>query len=357
MLLERLDKKYNLTTLVITKRWFLHVLFWSVYVLVSIPGYLQVFTNEIEYLPVLLISEVTNLLLTYTLLLVLYPIFFVKQKYFSFVISVLVLVIVFAIIFTLIIRLNFETLPEVKQNSFWLHILMQAPWFVFFLLLITMCKTSKDYFINQHRENERKQKQTQEELNNLKAQLSPHFLFNTMNNFYGLAVSQSKQLPDLMLRMSDLMRYSLYGTTSEFVLLSDELNYLRNYIELERIRLEDSLKLEFKTDIDETKNYSIAPLLLIVFVENAFKHSKKNKDGLMDIRINIVTNLKNEVWFSIRNYYAPMFETETGTDSGIGLVNVKKRLEVIYPNTAHHLNIARNGDYFSAELKLKLNQL
>ncbi len=357
MLLDKLDKKYNLTQLVVTKRWALHILFWLVYFLVSLPGYIQVLIKEIDYFPLLVLSDVTNIFLAYFLILVLYPSFFAKHKYLSYIFSIFLAVAIFSAIFSFIIKTNFNSAKLSKDYTYLETVISEIPWFVFFSLLITMCKTCKDFFIRQHIENERKQQQTKEELNNLKAQLSPHFLFNTMNNFYGLAVSQSKQLPDLMLRMSDLMRYSLYGTNSPFVLLSDELNYLRNYIELERIRLEDSLKLEFKTDIDETKNYSIAPLLLIVFVENAFKHSKKNKDGLMDIRINIVSNLKNEIWFSIRNYYAPMFETEARTDGGIGLVNVKKRLEVIYPDTNHHLNVSRTGDNFCVELKLKLNPL
>jgi two-component system, LytTR family, sensor histidine kinase LytS len=203
----------------------------------------------------------------------------------------------------------------------------------------------------------------------LKAQLSPHFLFNTMNNFYGLAVAQSKQLPDLMLRLSELMRYSLYGTNKPTVLLKDEIRYLKNYIELEKIRLEDTLKLSFNENALTSDGIEIAPLILIVFVENAFKHSRNIQNEDIDIKIDISVSDIGWLTFKIENNYTnsgknPIKTVEKAqnviaSDSvanvgGIGLENVKKRLEALYPAGLHTLVFEDDGHIFKVRLKIKL---
>ena len=196
----------------------------------------------------------------------------------------------------------------------------------------------------------KKEQQLKAEVNNLKSQIAPHFLFNTLNNLYGLAVEKSDKLPDLMLRLSNLLRHSLYETQKPLVSINDEINVLKSYIQLESIRLENDLQLEFDNTVPAGSPYQIAPLILIVFMENAFKHSKLVKTQPISIYVN--TKMEGEIFsLSIANNY----NREIGaTSDGIGLANVKRRLEVLYPG--HQLTISRDEEFFSIILKIPLKQ-
>jgi len=207
-------------------------------------------------------------------------------------------------------------------------------------------KISRDSFIL-------RQEEKNAELQLLKAQLNPHFLFNTLNNLYGLSVLKSDKLPDLMLKLSDLLRYSLYDTKTTYVSLEREIQYLENYISLEKIRLEDKTEITLnKTGVISGK--TIAPMLLIVFVENAFKHlaTDPNKKSIVtvDIKIN-----DNALVFSCVNSLDKTSKEptmETGK-SGIGLQNAKKRLALLYQNK-HQLTIAEKENVYSVKLILDL---
>jgi LytS/YehU family sensor histidine kinase len=217
-------------------------------------------------------------------------------------------------------------------------------------LFITACKYFKDGYIMQHFDAEKKERQLKAEINNLKSQIAPHFLFNTLNNLYGLAVEKSDKLPHLMLRLSDLLRHSLYETQKPLVPINDEINVLKSYIELERIRLEDNLRLDFDNLIPATVPHHIAPLILIVFIENAFKHAKLVQRE--PVTINIRTTLEND-WFelTLKNNYN---REKNSSTNGIGLTNVIRRLEVLYPNNQHKLVIEKDDSFYTINLRLKL---
>ncbi|HEX8333129.1 MAG TPA: histidine kinase [Segetibacter sp.] len=219
-----------------------------------------------------------------------------------------------------------------------------------YFLFITTCKYFKDGYISQEFEAEKKEQQLTAEINNLKSQIAPHFLFNTLNNLYGLAVEKSDKLPDLMLRLSDLLRHSLYETQKPLIPVSDEICVLKSYINLESVRLEDNLKLQFHNTIPEETPYQIAPLVLIVFMENAFKHSKLVQSAAVNIYIK--TMLEND-WFSItiKNNYDKENKAST---NGIGLINVKRRLDLLYPNQQHELIISKDEIFYSVTLRLQL---
>jgi LytS/YehU family sensor histidine kinase len=219
-------------------------------------------------------------------------------------------------------------------------------------LVISFTKYFKDSFINQYYENEQKQLKMKLELDNLKAQISPHFLFNTMNNFYGLAVENSNKLPGLMIKLSDLLRYSLYETKNDLVPVSKEINYVRNYIELEKIRLESSLDLEFDSTLDENEEAAIAPLILMVFIENAFKHARQVLNEPIKIEIHMSLNNEQILLLEVKNNFQHDGSDQTG---GLGLENVKKRLELLYPGDRHHLEIKKEGKLFAVKLRLQLN--
>jgi LytS/YehU family sensor histidine kinase len=200
----------------------------------------------------------------------------------------------------------------------------------------------------------RRQHEKEAELKLLKAQLNPHFLFNTLNNLYGLSVSKSDKLPDLMLKLSNLLRYSLYETKEVMVPLEKEIQYLENYIALEKIRLEDQTEIVFENKVKDA-TIKIAPMLLIVFVENAFKHLDISEDKKSSVYVSIEENANQLLFKCINTSDSSTFkedDLEKGR-SGIGLINVKKRLSLIYPEN-HQLTITKNDTSYSIELILDL---
>ena len=215
------------------------------------------------------------------------------------------------------------------------------------LIFASALKIARDSFT-------RRQQEKEAELKLLKAQLNPHFLFNTLNNLYGLSVVKSDKLPGLMLKLSDLLRYSLYETKEVLVPLEKEIAYLENYIALEKIRLEDTTSISLKKEGDFS-SFDIAPMLLIVFVENAFKHlgSKQNEKNM--VNISLETNgdvLSFECMNSIDSKVKIESNLETGK-SGIGLENAKKRLQLIYPGQ-HELSTEKEEQSYQVTLKLML---
>jgi hypothetical protein len=195
--------------------------------------------------------------------------------------------------------------------------------------------------------------QSQSELHLLQSQLSPHFLFNTLNNLYGLSISQHEKIPPLLLKLSELLRYSVYEANEKYVPLKDELAYINNYIEFEKIRIDDKLMLNMDIEQLGNTNIKIAPMLLIVFIENAFKHSKKSATQQIFIDISLKT-WGNTILFSVRNSQNKI-KTEIGTvnkNSGFGLANVIKRLELLYPND-HRLDIQNDEDFYTVLLQVQ----
>jgi sensor histidine kinase YesM len=369
----------NIIPKILKQRWMWHAAFWFVYLAVTLPGEirmimtlpdliakanLKVSSKEIAF--VLFLTDSIIFLYTYLIVFWLYPRFFKTQQY--------VLFVVFGVLSALIInassiKICYAISPTMSGDDWWGSYLSGLSTYALFLFLITMLKFFKNSLIQQQVDNQRFREAKQAELDNLKAQLSPHFLFNTMNNFYGLAVVQSKQLPDLMLRLSELMRYSLYGTNKPTVFLKDEIRYLKNYIELEKIRLEDTLQLDFVENTEGGAAVEIAPLILIVFVENAFKHSRNIRNEDIDIRIGISVSDIGWLAFTVENNYTSkgknqvkvlknaqnaLASNSVATEGGIGIENVKKRLEALYPAHLHDLNFEDDGHIFKVRLKIKL---
>jgi len=199
----------------------------------------------------------------------------------------------------------------------------------------------------------RRQQEKEAELKLLKAQLNPHFLFNTLNNLYGLSVAKSDKLPNLMLKLSDLLRYSLYETKETVVPLEKEIQYLENYISLEKIRLEDKTDIQFiKTGNLSSKK--IAPMLFIVFVENAFKHLGEESNNKSKVSVSINVKENNSLEFSCFNTRDKSQNMEGNLEegkSGIGLQNAKKRLNLMYPEK-HSLVIIEENENYIVNLKL-----
>ena len=189
------------------------------------------------------------------------------------------------------------------------------------------------------------------ELQFLRAQIHPHFLFNTLNNLYGLALKNSPQTPDSILRLSGLLDFILYECNAEKIPVQKEITLIRHYIELERLRFGERLHLVFNGDAP-MENAQIAPLLLLPFVENAFKHGAGNTNGEVFVKIDLHIDGQN-LWFQVENSKNPNGKAETNGSKGIGLRNVEKRLQLLYPGR-HHLYKTESADVFLISLELRL---
>lgn len=191
------------------------------------------------------------------------------------------------------------------------------------------------------------------ELQVLKNQINPHFLFNNLNNLYALAIEKSPKTPSIILELSGVLRYMLYDCSEVYVSLSKELNHVQNYIELYKIQFEDDNRVQFINE-GESGRWEIAPLILSTFIENAFKHSASSmtEDIKIDIRSTIESN--GTLVFICENTYSQQSNVEQ-LGKGIGLKNVQKRLELLYPQK-FKLNITTEQGVFKVELRMLLKE-
>lgn len=185
------------------------------------------------------------------------------------------------------------------------------------------------------------------ELALLKSQINPHFFFNTLNNLYGLTVEKSDQAPAVVLKLSDMMRYTIYKGKEDFVTISDEVKYLENYIELHKIRFQKKVEINFNYQIKE--DGKVAPLLYIILLENAFKHGVEKMTEDAYIHLDLKTDV-SKINFTIENNFERQ-ASENGP--GIGLDNLRKRLDHMYPNK-YELIIDEQASIYRASLNIKL---
>ncbi|HKG69356.1 MAG TPA: histidine kinase, partial [Segetibacter sp.] len=209
----------------------------------------------------------------------------------------------------------------------------------------------RDRLRSERRAKEKETENLKTELAFLRSQVSPHFMFNVLNNMVSLARKKSEQLEPSLIKLSSLLRYMLYETDEEKVLLEREVEYLQSYIDLQKQRFGSKVKVNLCID-EFDKSYLIEPMLLIPFVENAFKHGT----GLLpNAEINIELKAKNNLLqFMISNYYDSSTQEIKDKTSGIGLQNVRRRLNLLYGNE-HTLLITNKENRFSVSLQLNLH--
>ncbi len=314
---------------------------------------------------------ITGIILFYLNYFYLVPVLLLEKKYtlyFAFVVSVIVLF--------MVIRINYF-FPEFKhfrpRNAIppadIQHLLKKAgvravmsrpPVFMkvapsfFYILILTLSaiiRTLTEFYNNQQNKLIAETHRTNTELIYLRKQTNPHFLFNSLNSIYSLAHKKSDLVPDAIVTLSELMRYMLYETDNKTVDLEKEINYIQNYIELQKLRLNNIEDIVTNVHGD-TKNKFIEPLLLISFVENAFKYGTDYKRAA-HVKIKIFI-LDNNLDFWIENTIEHYIKD--AENSGIGLVNIQNRLDLLYPN-AHELIITQDNQYYRVHLNLKLDKI
>jgi hypothetical protein len=191
-----------------------------------------------------------------------------------------------------------------------------------------------------------KAEKSKTELSLLRTQINPHFFFNTLNNLYALTIKNSKQAPEVILKLSDMMRYTIYEGEKETVKLRDEIEYLQNYIELHKIRYKKTVEITFNHTIDTS--LTVSPLLFIILLENAFKHGIETLAENAFIHLDLYEDA-NFIHFDIENNFDPK---EVQESNGIGLQNLKRRLSLLYKDS-HELNIEKTNNTYKTTLKIK----
>ncbi|MBS1525060.1 MAG: sensor histidine kinase [Bacteroidetes bacterium] len=334
------------------KNWqiFWHVVFWVS--IVSYFVYLTVQNSKIstEALVVIFgVFSIVNIGLFYLNYLFLIPKFLDKKKYRAYALSLVLAIIVFAL-GKYGLAANFKTyilLHEGKMLPFWTYFISSALTNIFFLFLSTALKFAVDWFLNARIQKDLENQRLSAELAFLKSQINPHFLFNSLNSIYSLAYQKSDTAPEAILKLSEIMRYMLYESNDNKVDLAKELQYLHNYIDLQKIRFGNKAFVDFKVT-GEVGSQKIVPLLLIAFIENAFKHGVANDPNTP---IRLLINLDGEnLYFYTEN---KKHMNNRDMEGGVGLQNVRRRLELLYPNK-YKLDIQDKPDLYICELSLVL---
>ncbi len=217
----------------------------------------------------------------------------------------------------------------------------------------TIVKITSDWAKQVRVQQELETRTMQTELNFLKSQINPHFLFNTLNSLYALTLKKSDEAPEVVIKLSEMMRYMLYECNEKFVPLSKEVAYIRNYLDLEKLRHK---QLDIKFEVEgEVSDMKVAPLIFISFIENAFKHGAANHISAGFVQIHMFID-NNELNLYVENSKPEKQPTQEHRRSGgIGLVNVKRRLEILYPGN-YHLDIYDKPNTYGVNLWMKLDE-
>ena len=305
---------------------------------------------NIIYTLLFLISVV---LVVYINLLILIPQFLQKSKWIGYF-TALAVAIVFGIVLHI---LTFEYLSDWLFPRYYFISYYEVRdvfnFIVVFLATTTLLKLAKGWFeLSEQKKKiiQLEKEKLDAELSALKSQINPHFLFNSLNSMYSLSLEKDEKVPELLLKLSSGMRYMLYETNENFVPIKKELEYLSNYLDLQKLRTDQTAAIHFNIQ-GSVKSQSVAPLIFIPFVENAFKHGIKGDIG--DVFINIVLKIETETLiFKIENNKGVVDEMPKGHNlGGIGMENVKKRLDLLYDGR-YNLHVDDSGDIYRAILKI-----
>ncbi len=335
------------------RRWqiFWHAFFWisiMLFCVVVVHNSTKLTANDL--LVVIVLYGAINISLFYLNYLVLIPQFLDKKRYGLFIASIAVALIVYgfgkygiALIFKQYVLMRMKG-HMIGFGSYFLSTVYNG---LVFLFLSTVLKFTVDWFLNERIQRDLENQRLSAELAFLKSQINPHFLFNSLNSIYSLAYQRSETTPEAILKLSEIMRYMLYECNDNKVDLAKELLYLQSYIDLQKIRFGKNAFIDFKIS-GKIENQQIVPLLLIAFIENAFKHGVANMPQ-SPIRLAIDIS-ESHLHFFIQN---KKHKDNRDSVGGIGLQNVKRRLDLLYPGK-YNLDIRDETDTYTVELSLIL---
>ncbi|WP_026714397.1 sensor histidine kinase [Flavobacterium daejeonense] len=337
-----------------------HILFWIVYFIFNTFRWGSYFNDYLYSLKTNLLGFPIHMSLCYLNIFILMPYLLFRKKYFFYIITLLAVIFLMVVVkFNLTYFLiNHNVWPEGPEyiDSLSLNYcidMMLGELYV--ITFVTAIKITFDFLEEHKRVTDLEKSQLETELLFLKSQISPHFFFNTLNNIYSLSVEKSNKTPKIILKLSELMRYMLYETQSKKQSLENEILCIQNYLDLERIRHDERLEVNMYISGD-IQDKEISPMLLLTFIENSFKHGANKNVG--NVKIDIKFKIKEDyLYFSVSN---PMPTVTNHVDkfnksSGIGIENVKKRLELGYNKNDYKLSIKNKNNIFVVKLKIKVS--
>ncbi len=335
-----------------------HIIFWVVYFLFNTFRWGSYFNDYAYSFQSNLIGFPIHITLSYLNIFFLMPFFVYRKKYALYLLSVFSAIFLMVFVKFHITYLVFNNVwpegPQPIEEPTLSYIIEMMIGELYVITFVTAIKITLDYLKEHKRVADLQKSQLETELLFLKSQISPHFFFNTLNNIYSLAVEKSNKTPITILKLSELMRYLLYETKSKRNALENEILCIHNYLDLERIRHDNQLEINMGItgDIHE-KN--IAPILLLTFIENAFKHGANKNTGKVKIDINFDI-IEDFLYFTISNPLPTISEHEDklNSSSGIGLENVRKRLELGYNQNDYKLSLKTDDRNFIVKLKIKV---
>jgi len=336
-----------------------HAFFWivSIVLLTTLFSYYE----QRFHLNLLIKSGITNLgfaLGVYVNLLFLIPKFLKQKNYIFYIFGLIVLLTLSSLTIQLLFIFPFRTILDLDEKFATFNTSLHSNYFFAtfaFVFATSIFKFIKDWLSLQDlnlKIAKIEQQKLEAELKTLKGQLNPHFLFNSLNNIYSLALIKSDKVPDLILKLSDLMRHIIYESKENYISLDKEIEFVNNFIALQKIRTSDQTKINYQIN-GEIPSAKIAPLIFEPFIDNAFKHGLPGISDLDFISIIFCFDQSDFLNFELKNNYE---ETENWNkkNSGIGVENVKQRLKLLYKKDEYNLKITRQNNIFTVQLKLKL---
>jgi sensor histidine kinase YesM len=322
-----------------------HLLFWIVVTLYLMGGFKSRFESLGEALKHSLLYLPGHLFMVYTFLYFLIPYYLLKRRFLLFFIFLVPVFVIAALYIRFVDTMAYSTREIFADPRIFLHAIFAT----FNICGIAVAiKLFKYWYLEKEAKQQAQQANLTSQLELLKSQVHPHFLFNTLNNLYSLTLERSDDAPAVVLQLSGLLRYMLYECNADRVPLTKEIEIINDYIKLERIRYGD--RLEVSTSYTgEIKNRMIAPLLILPFLENSFKHgaSEQIEQCWISLDLSVMDNTLNLKLINSRRH-------SDSAKRGIGLENAKKRLDLLY-SSAYLLKITPDEEIFTVSLSIQLN--
>lgn len=346
----------------INRKVIIHIIFWMVMLVYYISSSWPFETDKMFLFERMLSKLLVQIILSYTFIYILAPFHLKKRISVLFILNSIILIYSAYVLHTAIrcyyLVPGYPEIYNVRPPLIFLNRITNVYAFlgnITGLIFPTILLMMYDYFKHQKEILVLREQKKTTELSLLKNQLNPHFLFNTLNNLYALALKKSDSTPEVIAKLSEILDYMLYQCKDNFVPLTNEVNLINNYITLEKIRYGKRLNLTFNHTIeDEVK---IAPLLLLTFVENAFKHGVSPEINVGTIQITLQAN-KKEIYFKIKNSKPTLQEDNRNKKhDSIGQENIRKQLEILYNEDNYIFTIDEDQTTYSVILKLTPNEL
>ena len=329
-----------------------HTAFWLV--ILSLFLAIEGFRKGVAFT---LSNEIINLcfyaVIVYVNIFYLIPNYLSKKKFFTYIVFLVALSLLITPIKLFVFHFKWEAYPE-DQNILYLD---QSLYYASSLVAAgasTILKIIGDWLRHQREKQELETRNVQSELKFLKSQINPHFLFNTLNSIYALSLKKSDKAPEIVVKLSEMLRYMLYECNELSVPLEKEVKYIENYLSLEKLRHGENLEIDFKAT-GKVEGLRVSPLMFVPFLENAFKHGANNHldSGFVHASLDVQ---EQTIKFKIENSKpdAIPVRDHLRKSGGIGLVNIRRRLNILYYNQ-HELKIEEKPDSYTVHLDLLID--